>query len=111
VTIDFADPRLWFATVTRRTSTSSSVDTRHIELRRYFVVVAAERRLLRAELDDVVVRLCRRRMIGRRPHRAAPHVAQIDELAAWIARGSRRDLVTARPRWKLLPPAFVTIVT
>ena len=57
------------------------------------VVAAAERRPFGAELDQVVVRLRGRRMIGGRPHRAAPDVAQVDELAARIARR-----VAARPR-------------
>ncbi len=48
--------------------------------------MAAERRLVGAELDHVVVRLRCRRMIGGRPDRSAPHIAQVDELAARIAR-------------------------
>ena len=84
--VDFADPR-------------ALIDHRHpadfdvvfgghgdVELRGDLVVVAAERRPFGAELDHVVVRLRGGRMIGGRPHRPAPHIAQVDELAARIAR-------------------------
>ena len=57
-----------------------------IERRDDVVVATVERRFLRKEQDRVSLRLATSRVEGRRPDRAAPHVAQIDELAAVIAR-------------------------
>ncbi len=82
-----------------------------VELRGDLVVVPAERRPLRPELDDVVVRFRGRRMIGGRPHGAASHVAQVDELTARIPRRRRGATSSRRARRQKLapPPPFVTI--
>ena len=58
-----------------------------VEERRDAVVAAAERRLLGEERHQVALRLRPRRMVGRRPHGAAAHVPQVDELASRVARG------------------------
>jgi hypothetical protein len=62
--VDFTDPR---ALIHDRHPADFHVVFRghgHVELRRDAVIVAAERRLLRAKLDDVVVGLCGGWMIG-----------------------------------------------
>ena len=65
-------------------------------------------RVRREKVDEVVVRLAPRRLIGGRPDLAAAHVAQVDELAAGIARrvaapawspGSPRQSWRRRRRW------------
>ena len=68
-----------------------------VELRGDLVVVPAERRSLRPELDGVLVRFRGRRMIGGRPHGAASHVAQVDELTARIPRGVSARLRHGEP--------------
>jgi len=91
--IDFADP---CALIDHRHPTDVDiVFSRHgdLELRDHLVVAATKRGLVRAKRHDVLLGLLCRRMIGRRPHRPAPHVAQVDKFAARIARG-----VASRPR-------------
>ena len=62
---------------------------------RDLVVAAAERRLLGEERDQVLLGLAPDGLVGGRPHRAAAHVAQVEELAPGIA---RRVLAVARDR-------------
>ncbi len=84
--IDLADP---FALIDDRYPTHLDIvfgRHRDVELGGDLVVVATERGPLRAELDHVVVRLRRRGMVRGRPHRPAPHVPQVDGLAARVAR-------------------------
>ena len=58
-----------------------------VEPRRDAVVLPAEHGALGVERDEVLLRLPRRRVIGGRPHRAVAHIADIQELAAEVARG------------------------
>ena len=82
--IDFADPR---ALIDHRHPADFDVvfgGHSDVELRGHLVVAAAERRAVGAELDNVVARLRGRWVIGGRPHGSCPHIAQVDELTAWI---------------------------
>ncbi len=72
---------------------------RDVEERRDAVVAAAEARLLGEERHQVVLGLSSHRVVGRRPHPAAAHVPQIDELASRVARG-----VLAVARDHAVPP-------
>ncbi len=72
---------------------------RHIEPRRHRAVPALERRALRQKGDRVVVGLPVHWMVRRGPGRTAPDVAQVDELAARVARR-----VVARPRHRETAP-------
>ena len=57
-----------------------------VQLRGHLIVVPAERGLVGAEVHEVVVRLDTGWVIRGRPDRAGPRIAQVDELAARIAR-------------------------
>ena len=57
-----------------------------LEVRRDAVVHTAERRALRRQRHDVVARLGERGLRRRRPDGPGPNVAQVDELAAPVAR-------------------------
>ena len=60
---------------------------RDVELGRDVVVAPVERRLLREEGDQVVLRLLPGGLEGGRPDGAAAHVAQVEELAPRVAGG------------------------
>ena len=57
---------------------------RDVELGRDVVIAPAEGSFLRDERDHIVLRLLRDGVKGGRPHRAAPHVAQVEELASRV---------------------------